>query len=109
MKQLLVKNDDSSLCYDVIITHQKKINKFCSFSSDIEYNSKTDAFRVVIYLIINQCEPRPPADTKCPPAAQPKQTKRACSLQKVMPANRLLPWMKRGETLILLSIKQLWF
>ena len=42
--------------YDVIITHQKVKN--CDFSSDIDYNSKTDVFRDVIYLIINQCESR---------------------------------------------------
>ena len=55
------KNDDSSLCYDVIITHQKflKIDKFGDFSCDIDYNNRTD-FRVVISLIINQCDPRRP-------------------------------------------------
>ena len=39
-----------------------------------------DIFRDVISLIINQCDSRrpkePPADTKCPPAAQLKQAKR---------------------------------
>ena len=38
-------NDDSSLCYDIIITHQ---------------NSRTDVFRDVIPVIINQCDPRRP-------------------------------------------------
>ena len=37
-----------------------KIDKFCDFSSDIDYTSKTDVFRDVIYLILNQCEPRRP-------------------------------------------------
>ena len=37
-----IKNDASSFYYDVIIKYQK----FCDFASDIEYNSKTDAFRV---------------------------------------------------------------
>ena len=33
MNQLSSKNDDASLCYDVIITHQKlKIHLFCDFS-----------------------------------------------------------------------------
>ena len=45
-------------------------------------NSRTDVFRDVISLIINQCGPgdrrEPPADTKCPPGAQRKQAKRAC-------------------------------
>ena len=38
-----------------------KIDKFCDFSYDIDYNSRTDLY-----------------DTKCPPAVQRKQTKRAC-------------------------------
>ena len=61
MMQLSSKNDDSSLCYDVIITHQKsKIDKFGDFSCDIDYNSKTDVFRDVISLIIKQCDSRRP-------------------------------------------------
>ena len=37
MMQLSPKNDDSSLCYDVIITHQiLKIVKFGVFSSNID-------------------------------------------------------------------------
>ena len=40
--------------------HSKKINNFCHFSSDIDYNSKIDVFGDAIYLIINQCEPRCP-------------------------------------------------
>ena len=28
-------------------------SKFCKFSSDIDYNSKTEVFRAVIYLIIH--------------------------------------------------------
>ena len=41
-------------CYDVIITHQNlKIDKFCDFSCDIDYNSRTGVFRDVISLIIN--------------------------------------------------------
>ena len=59
-----------------------KIDKFCDFSCDIDYNSRTDVFRDVISLIINQCDSgrpkEPPADTLCPPAAQRKQAKRAC-------------------------------
>ena len=51
------KNDDSSLCYDVIITHQNlKKFKFGDFSCDIDYYSRTDLFRDVISLIINQCD-----------------------------------------------------
>ena len=38
MMRLLSKNDDSSLCYDVINTHQKKFNKFGDFSSEIGFN-----------------------------------------------------------------------
>ena len=37
-----------------------KIDLFGDFSSDIDYNSKTDVFRDVIYHMINQCEPRRP-------------------------------------------------
>ena len=44
--------------YDVIITDQiLKIDKFDEFSSDIDFNSKTDTFRDVISLIILQCVP----------------------------------------------------
>ena len=61
MIQLLSKNDYSSLCYDVIITHQKfKIDKFGDFSSDIDYNSRTDILRDAISLIMNQCDSRRP-------------------------------------------------
>ena len=37
-----------------------KIDKLGDFSCDIEYNSRTDVFRDVISLIINQCDPRRP-------------------------------------------------
>ena len=37
-----------------------KIDNFGDFSCDIEYNSRTDVFRDVIALIINQCDPRRP-------------------------------------------------
>ena len=37
-----------------------KIDKFGNFSSDINYNSKTDVFRDVVSLIINPFEPRCP-------------------------------------------------
>ena len=37
------KNDDSSLCYDVIITIKNfKIDKFGDFSSEIDFNTKMD-------------------------------------------------------------------
>ena len=82
MMQLSLKNDDSFLCYDVIITHQNfKINKFGDFSCDIDYNSRTDVFRAVISLIINQCDPMlpqgPSGGHKVSAAAQRKQAKRA--------------------------------
>ena len=54
-------NDDSSLCYDVIITHQNlKIDKFGDLSCDIDFSSRTDVFRDAISLIINQCDLRRP-------------------------------------------------
>ena len=53
-----------------------KIDKFCDFSSDIDYKSKTDVFKDVSYLIINQCESL--VDSKCSPAVQRKQAKHAC-------------------------------
>ena len=37
-----------------------KIDKFGDFSCDIDYDSRTDVFRAVISLIINQCDPRLP-------------------------------------------------
>ena len=61
MMQLSSKNDDSSLCYDVIITHQIfKNSQFGDFSSEIDFNTKMDIFRDVISLIINQCDSRRP-------------------------------------------------
>ena len=35
-----------------------KIDKFGDFSSEIDYHSRTDVFRDVISLIINQCDPK---------------------------------------------------
>ena len=37
-----------------------KIDKFGVFSSDIDYNRRTDIFIDAIFLIINQCDPRRP-------------------------------------------------
>ena len=37
-----------------------KIDKFGNFSCDIDYNSRTDVFRDVISLLINQCDLRRP-------------------------------------------------
>ena len=37
-----------------------KIDNSGDFSCDIDYNSRTDIFRDVISLIINQCYPRRP-------------------------------------------------
>ena len=37
-----------------------KIDKFVDFSCDIDYHSRTDVFRDVNHLIINQCDPRRP-------------------------------------------------
>ena len=59
MIQLSSKNDESSLCYDVIITHQNlKIDKFGHFSSDIEFKTMMDIFRDDISRLINQCHPQ---------------------------------------------------
>ena len=67
----------SSLLFKIL-----KIDKFGDFSCAIDFHSRTDIFRDDISLIINQCDPgdrrEPPVDTKCPPAAQRKQAKRAC-------------------------------
>ena len=35
-----------------------KIDKYGDFSCDIDYKNRTDVFREVISLIINQCDPR---------------------------------------------------
>ena len=37
-----------------------KFDKFGEFLCDIDYNSRTDVFRDVIFLIINHCDPRHP-------------------------------------------------
>ena len=65
MMQLLLKNDDSSLCNDVINTHQK----FGDFSCIFDYDSRIAVFRDFISPIIDQCDlapgarMAPPADT----------------------------------------------
>ena len=52
MMQSSSKNDDSALCYDVIINHHiLKIDKFGDFSSDIDFKTKMDIFRYDISLI----------------------------------------------------------
>ena len=49
MLQLSSKNDHSSLCYDVIITHQKyKIDKFGDFSSEIDFTTTKGVQKVYI-------------------------------------------------------------
>ena len=56
----IIRND-SLLCYDVIMRIKiLKIDKFVDFSCDILYNSRTDVFRDVFSLIINQCDARRP-------------------------------------------------
>ena len=67
-----------------------KIDKFGDFSSDIDFKTKMDIFRDDISFIINQFHPpgdrrEPLADTKCPPAAQRKQAKRACIYRYTQP------------------------
>ena len=79
MMHLSLKNDDSSLCYDVIITHQNwKIDKFDDFSSDIGHNSKTAVFRDIIYLIIYQCDPRHPECASGGHKVSPSRTAQVC-------------------------------
>ena len=64
MMQLSSKNEDSSLCQAIIITHQNfKIDKFVDFSCDIDYNSSTGVFMDVISLIINHYDPKRPKGT----------------------------------------------
>ena len=80
---ILIKIDCSSHCYDVIFTHQKlNIDKFRDFPNDIDFNSKTDVFRDLIYFIIINMSPGArralPVGTNCPPAALRNQAKRGC-------------------------------
>ena len=58
MMQLSSKNDDSSLCYDVI--QNFNIEKFGDFSSDIDFKTKMDIFIDDISLVINQCHLQAP-------------------------------------------------
>ena len=55
MTKLSSKNDGSSQCHDVIITHHKKFvnDKFDDFSCDIDYNSETHIFTSSSYLPYN--------------------------------------------------------
>ena len=47
-----------------------KTDKYFDFSSDIDFNSKTDIFRDVSSLIINHCDPRRPKGVSASRAAQ---------------------------------------
>ena len=40
--------------------YNKKTDKFGNFLCDIDYNSKIEVFRDVIYLIIDKCDHRRP-------------------------------------------------
>ena len=59
-----------------------KIDKFGDFSCDIDSNSRTDDLEMLSPLYLTNVtqgdRKEPQADTKCPPAAQRKQAKRAC-------------------------------
>ena len=59
-----------------------KIDKFGDFSCDIDYNSRQACLWMLSPLKLINVTPgahrAAPADTKCPPAAQRKQAKRAC-------------------------------
>ena len=61
-----------------------KIDAFCDFWCDIEFNSKTDIFRDVASFITNQFDSgahrAPQVDTKYQPAAQRTQAKSACTI-----------------------------
>ena len=46
-----------------------KLTNLVIFLCDIDYNSRTDVFRDVISLIINQCDPRPPQSVRKPRSA----------------------------------------
>ena len=63
-----------------------KFGTFCDFSFDINYNSRTKYLGMLSPLLLIYITPgvqRPPQkDTKCLPATQRKQTKRACYLLK---------------------------
>ena len=63
-----------------------KIDNFDDFSSGIDFSSKSDIFRDVISLIINQCDPQAPKgrfrQTQCLPAEQRKQAKRGVHTYK---------------------------
>ena len=84
MMQLLSKNDVSSLCYNVIITLNKfKNDKFGDFSCVIDYIALGQTYLEMLYLLeLIKMTPgarrAAPADTKCSPAPQRKQAKRAC-------------------------------
>ena len=61
MMQLSSKNETHhSVMTSSLRNKILKINKLCDFSCDIDYNSRTDVFRDVISLIINQYDSRRP-------------------------------------------------
>ena len=56
----IIKNDDHSVMTSSLHIKLFKTDKFGDFSCDIDYNSRADVFRDVIYLIIDQCDHRRP-------------------------------------------------
>ena len=57
-----------------------KIDLFCDFSSDIDYNSMTDVFRDVVSLIFNQCDPnRPKGDSGCYKVSASRERMQRCA------------------------------
>ena len=84
MMQLSSKMTHHSVMTSSLRINILKIDKFGDYSSDINYNSKTDVFRDVISLIITQCDSRRPKGAsggpKVPASRARKQGERACIL-----------------------------
>ena len=59
-----------------------KIDKFVDFSCDIDYHSRTDVFRDVTHLIINQCEAMRPKGVSANRAAQASEARLLLLLQE---------------------------
>ena len=53
----MMQPSSKMMTHHFVMTLPLRIKHF-DFSCDIEYNSRTDVFRDVISLIINQCDPR---------------------------------------------------
>ena len=82
----MIKHSSKMMTHHFVMTSSLlikilKIDNFDDFSSDIDFNSKINIFRDVIFLIINQC-----VDSRLPKGASGGHKVSACRAAKASEA-----------------------